>query len=74
MTRIDHTGHSHSNTTAARQACRKSVADAQRAYLLADAGEIDWDTYTDKIEWMSMDWGITYTEMRNVVENGPVIR
>lgn len=31
MTRIDHTGHNHPNTTAARQACRKEILAAHAA-------------------------------------------
>jgi hypothetical protein len=37
MTRIDHTGHDHSNTTAARTACRKMTGGVRVADMIQDS-------------------------------------
>jgi hypothetical protein len=37
MTRIDHTGHGHANTTAARTACRKMTGGVQVADMIQDS-------------------------------------
>jgi hypothetical protein len=67
----DHTNHNHPATPAGRRTCRASVATAQRMYLAADAGDVSWDDYLAKVEWMATDWALTMREMRNVIENGP---
>lgn len=67
----NHAEHNHLATPAGRKACRDSVKTAQRMYLDADAGNVSWDDYLAKIEWMATDWALTVREMRNIVENGP---
>ena len=78
MTRIDHTGHDHSNTTAARTSCRTRrntrIREAQNMFMVLPPGDIPaWDEYNATVELLGYALGVSHEEAYVIVEDGPII-
>lgn len=61
MTRIDHTGHNHPATTAARQACRKLVAGAHVGDMIQAPHTPGWGVVL-KINYMTGELKTRYSD------------
>lgn len=78
-TRIDHTGHNHPNTTAARQGCRKAyredIMKAQRAFMdAADQNDSELiREYEAIVDLFAMRWNMDLDAAYKLIENGPVV-